>query len=184
MKILHSWVIVIKKCFRYPVQDLFVLLAFSIALFFVLDFSYDGEKLRAHKAAYHPYPAQVTYAYSGIMIGDGPNKDEWVGALEEIDDGAVLVHLDTLKNGYVEETPFSVLVKQNGVPFRFPLKRGSAFEDCCAKDNAVILGSNRFRETQWENGKEYVTIGGVRLEVAAYLEDYSDEGNDLRTIIL
>lgn len=61
----------------------FVLVAFSIAFFLVLDFSYDGERLRAHKEAYHPYPAQVTYAYFGIIIGDGPNADQWIEAFEE-----------------------------------------------------------------------------------------------------
>ena len=71
-----------RKCFRYPAQDILLLISFCVAAFFVLFFSFSSEKLRKFENERYPYTA-VTEIYSLGYYGSGPAPEEWTQALEE-----------------------------------------------------------------------------------------------------
>ncbi|MBO4789018.1 MAG: hypothetical protein J5531_08980 [Lachnospiraceae bacterium] len=173
----------LRNCFRYPMQDFFLFLSCGIACFLLLDFSYEGERLRAHEKAYHPYYKQCSFYFSGIMVGDGPDKKEWVEVLSELNGGSIFAYLDSTKIGYMEGQTASVLLTQNDM-FRYPLAYGMTFESCCKETNAIIVGKSWKKRVQTEDEKEYLVYGGIRFTVAGYFEDFTDSDIDRRAVIL
>lgn len=171
------------KCFRYPIQDFFLFLSCGIACFLLLDFSYEGERLQAHEKSYHPYAYQCSIYFSGIMIGEGPDRRDWIETLSELHGGNIVAYLDSSKIGYMEGQAASVLLARYN-PFRFPLVYGVTYDSCCKESNAIIVGKNWKKMVQSENGKEYMNYGGIHFTVAGYFEDYSDSDIDRRAIIL
>lgn len=172
-----------KTIFRYPMQDFFLLLSCGIACFLLLDFSYEGERLQAHEKAYHPYAKQCSIYFSGIMIGEGPDKGEWIENLSKLNGGSIIAYLDSTKIGYIEGQAMSVLLARNN-PFLFPLAFGVTFDSCTKEANAIVVGKNWKKQARSENGKEYLNYGGIQFTVAGYFEDYSDSDIDRRAIIL
>ncbi|MBO4653662.1 MAG: hypothetical protein J5649_10145 [Lachnospiraceae bacterium] len=175
-----------RKWFRYPAQDILLLISFCTAAFFVLFFSYSSEKLRKFEQERYPYNA-VTEIFSRGYYGSGPTPEEWTQALEAIDKYVIFCNAASRKDGY-SYCPGSlvyVLISQNE-PFEFSFSDGGSFESCRNTPNAIILGKGWLPYLEERDSGYVFLYYDADLTVAAFLEDYSwiEGADDFRAFIL